>query len=81
MKPLGKPYLITKTGNVLIKVKEILPLYSTVATDKGKIGKIIDIIGPSSNPYLVIKPKKRINLEKIKDETIYLWRKSPWKRK
>ena len=81
MKPLGKPYLITKTGNILIRVKETLPLYSMVATKKGKVGKVIDIIGPSSNPYLVIKPKKKIDLEKIENETLYLWRKPRWKRR
>ncbi|RLG57187.1 MAG: hypothetical protein DRN88_02995 [Candidatus Hydrothermarchaeota archaeon] len=81
MKPLGKPYLITKTGNILVRVKETPPLYSTIATKKGKIGKVIDIIGSSSNPYLVIKPKKKVDLEKIENETLYLWRKSRWKRR
>lgn len=81
MKPLGKPYLITKSGNILVKVKENVPLYSPIFARKEKIGKIIDLIGPASNPYAVVKPKKRVNLEKIKNEVLYLGRGSPWKRR
>ena len=66
MRKLG--YYIHKTPNDYLLVKIINPtrlpkLYSKVFSSKlDFIGYLVDIIGPVTSPYAVVKPKTKINL-------------------
>jgi RNA-binding protein len=66
---------VTKSGNIVLRSKDFPPLYSLVVTkDSKKIGKISDVFGPSSNPYVSVKPLKKLDkkeLSSLKDEVLY----------
>ena len=59
MKALGTFCHRTNSGNLLLRGNKIPSLYSWVVTkDLKKVGKVQDVIGPVSKPYIVIKPTK-----------------------
>jgi len=60
LKPLGTFSHETKAGNILLRADEIPTIYSTVTVGEKTIGKIQDIIGPVTKPYIVIKLNKRL---------------------
>ncbi|WP_456474394.1 H/ACA ribonucleoprotein complex subunit GAR1 [Candidatus Pyrohabitans sp.] len=56
---LGTFSHVSKSGTLIFRGKDFPPLYADVFTKNGeKVGKVVDIIGPISNPYFVIKPEK-----------------------
>ncbi len=49
-------------------------MYSYAGTKTARIGKIHDIIGPRTSPYVIIKPEKRLsrkNLSSLIGEIFY----------
>ena len=79
MKPLGTLSHETKSGNLVIRGHEAPSyeapsIYSYAGTKKIRVGRIRDIIGPKSRPYIIIKPEKRLSkgeLSSLKGETFY----------
>jgi rRNA processing protein Gar1 len=72
MKKLGKVFVINKNGNLLVKVTKTYRLNSIVVNQQLKrLGKIVDIIGPAKNPYLVINAREA-EAKPTKGETVYL---------
>ncbi len=74
MKVLGRLSHFTKTGNLVLVGEQVPRLYSLVGTKDKKIGKVQDVIGPSSRPYIVVKPSARPNekdLAYLRKETFY----------
>ncbi|MFQ6136044.1 MAG: Gar1/Naf1 family protein [Candidatus Hydrothermarchaeales archaeon] len=75
MKPLGKISHFTKSGGVILRSDEIPSMFSTVVTkDSREVGKVHDVFGPSSKPYILIKPFRRFGpkrLSSLKDEMLY----------
>ncbi len=79
MRALGTLIHETKSGNLVIREQEGVPnkipsLYSYAGTEKIRLGKIQDIIGPKSRPYIIVKPKVRLSkkeLSSLKNETFY----------
>ncbi|MBI5252932.1 MAG: hypothetical protein HY930_00820 [Euryarchaeota archaeon] len=64
MKLLGSLSHITRSGNLVLRSKEIPSIYSLVATkDSKKIGRVQDVIGPASSPYIIVKPVKNFKKE------------------
>ncbi len=60
MKPIGKPSFWTHEGNLVVQSQEVPPIYAPVVTrDSKRVGKVKDVIGPVSNPYIIIKPEKK----------------------
>jgi RNA-binding protein len=58
LKLIGRPSFYTNEGNLVVKSKEVPPIYSPVVTrDSKRVGKIHDVIGPVSHPYVIIKPE------------------------
>ncbi|MBD3192095.1 MAG: H/ACA RNA-protein complex protein Gar1 [Candidatus Heimdallarchaeota archaeon] len=59
MKKLGPVTIITRTGELLVRINEKHKIGSN-AVNKNiqRIGKVIDIIGPVRAPYVVINTKK-----------------------
>ncbi len=73
MKQLGFVSHISKRGRIIVKA-ETVPKLNTEVFDKDSkpIGIIIDILGPVTSPYLAIKPYKKEDLEKLKNEKLYI---------
>ncbi|MFQ5975392.1 MAG: Gar1/Naf1 family protein [Candidatus Hydrothermarchaeales archaeon] len=75
MRPLGKITSFTKSGAILLRSIEIPSLYSTVVTkDLKKVGTVKDVFGPSSKPYVLIKPMRKFgrkDLLSLKNEALY----------
>jgi RNA-binding protein len=78
LRPLGKLSHVTKRGDLVLRGKGIPSLYSPAGTKKAKIGKIKDVIGPSSNPYIIVRPSKRLTEKEIsllRGEVFYEYRR------
>ncbi len=79
MRALGTLIHETKSGNLVIREQEGAPhkipsMYSPAGTKKIRVGKIQDIIGPKSRPYIIVKPQARLSkgeLSSLKGETFY----------
>ena len=76
MRYLGYPLHKTKTGLLIVKIrtKKIPPLGSVVVKrNMRKIGSIMDIIGPITEPYAVVRLlRKDINHELLSSPLYYI---------
>jgi len=80
LKKLGKIHIISKKGNLLVKVTKQYRMNTEIVNQQlKKLGKIVDIIGPTKNPYLVISTREA-EAEATIGETVYLL-DSPAKKK
>lgn len=71
MQRLGKVISVTPSQNVIIKPKKPHKIGTIVVDEKLKVvGKIFDIIGPTSSPYIIVKPTIK-KPEKLVDEKLY----------
>ncbi len=74
MKSLGQLNFFTKTGQLLIRSKEIPNMYSNIGTkDKKIVGKVNDIIGPIMDAHIVVKPTKEVlaNPDLVKKKELF----------
>jgi RNA-binding protein len=54
---LGKVLYVTPSQNIVVKTEKLPKLGSTVVNEKLEtVGKIFDVIGPTSSPYVIVKP-------------------------
>ncbi|HEX69237.1 H/ACA RNA-protein complex protein Gar1 [Candidatus Bathyarchaeota archaeon] len=57
MQRLGRVLHVTPSMNIIVKSETIPKLGQTVVDENLKVvGKVFDIIGPTSSPYVTIKP-------------------------
>ncbi len=78
MKRLGKVLHISNRGSIILRVEQTPPLGNkSIVMDKKaqEIGRIVDIFGPVSNPYVAIRPKRDFNPEKLVGQMLYLYKK------
>jgi RNA-binding protein len=69
---LGKVLHVTPSQNVVAKISKIPKIGLTVVDEKLKtVGKIFDIIGPTSSPYVIIKPTIK-EPETLANKQLYL---------
>ncbi len=86
MKAIGTLSHETKSGNLVIRGNDLpenyVPsIYSYAGTGKMRVGKIRDVIGPRSSPYIVVKPEKKLKegeLSKLAGTTIYESKRSKY---
>jgi len=72
LKSLGKLYNYKRGRKILLRGGELPSLYSSVITSNSKpVGKVVDIIGPESDPFVVLKLDPRINLKELKGMKFY----------
>ncbi len=72
MKKLGKVSVVAKNGNVLVRVTQTFRVGTKVINQQlAHIGKIVDIIGPVTSPYIVINTRGSTTKAK-KNEILYL---------
>jgi len=64
----------SRSGNLVIRGDEVqtptVPaIYSYAQTNKSKVGKIRDVIGPAKRPYIIVKPTKKLTKKEISSLT------------
>jgi len=78
LKVLGPITHITKSGLIITRIedyKNIPPIGSFVFDANGeKIGILVDIIGPITNPYAVVRVERKAILPSIKPSMVLFYR-------
>ena len=72
MQRLGRALYISPNRSVIIKV-EIVPKIGEKAVDENlkPVGKVFDVFGPVSSPYVAVRPTIQ-KPEKLIDNVLYL---------
>ncbi|MBS7633677.1 hypothetical protein KEJ15_08725 [Candidatus Bathyarchaeota archaeon] len=71
MQVLGLVTNVTPSHNIILKVKKLPKISETVVDENLKpVGKVFDIIGPVSAPYVSVKPTIK-EPEKLINKTLY----------
>ena len=71
MQRLGKVLHVTPSQNIVVTIDKTPKIGSAVVDEKLKVvGKIFDIIGPASSPYVVVKPAIK-EPEKLTNKQLY----------
>jgi RNA-binding protein len=69
---LGKVLHVTPSHNIIIKTDKTPKMGSAVVDEKLTLaGKIFDVVGPVSGPYVVVKPAIR-EPKKLTSKQLYL---------
>jgi RNA-binding protein len=69
---LGKVLHVTPSQNIVVKIDKTPKIGSAVVDEKLRtVGKIFDVIGPVSSPYVVLKPAIK-EPEKLTSKQLYL---------
>ena len=69
---LGKVLSVTPSQNVVIKIDKPPKMGAAVIDENLRVvGRIFDIIGPVSSPYVVVKPSIK-DPEKLADKQLYV---------
>jgi RNA-binding protein len=69
---LGQVLHISPSRNVIIKVENLPKIGETVVDENLKpVGKVFDIFGPATSPYVAVKPTIR-EVEKLNSKTLYV---------
>ncbi|MBN1329238.1 MAG: hypothetical protein JXA54_07170 [Candidatus Heimdallarchaeota archaeon] len=77
MKKLGKVFVVTKKGELLVKATDSYRFNTKVVNQQIQIiGKIIDIIGPVAAPYVVINTRNS-EAQVKKGDQLYLMESKP----
>ncbi|MBT0159599.1 MAG: Gar1/Naf1 family protein [Candidatus Bathyarchaeota archaeon] len=73
MQRLGRVQSYTPSQNIIVKVADNSPKIGTSVVDENLkvVGKVFDLIGPVSSPYVVIKPAVK-EPEKLAGKRLYL---------
>ena len=72
MQRLGQVLHISPSRNIIIKVENLPKIGETVVDENLKpVGKVFDIIGPTTSPYVTVKSTIR-EIEKLNDKTLYV---------
>ena len=72
MEKLGRVLNVTPSKNIIIKSNKIPKIGVDVVDERLKVvGRTFDIIGPTSSPYIVVKPIIK-EPRKIVGEKVYL---------
>jgi len=69
---LGQVLHISPSRNVIVKVENLPKIGQTVVDENLKpVGKVFDIFGPVTSPYVAIKSTIR-EIEKLNSKTLYV---------
>ena len=72
MQRLGRVLSVTPSQSLVVKTEKIPKIGSPVVDESLKvIGKVIDLIGPVSSPYAVIRPTVK-EPEQLANRQLYL---------
>jgi len=69
---LGRVLHISPSKNIIIKIENIPKIGQTVVDENLKtVGKIFDLFGPVTSPYVAIRPKI-LKPEELTNKTLYI---------
>jgi RNA-binding protein len=69
---LGRVLHISPSGNIITKIENIPRIGETVVDENLKaVGKVFDMFGPVSSPYVAIRPTIQ-KPEKLTNKTLYI---------
>jgi RNA-binding protein len=70
---LGRVQSLTPSKNLIVKATDKPPKIGASVVDENLkvVGKVFDIIGPVSSPYVVVRPAVK-EPEKIENKRLYL---------
>jgi len=69
---LGRVLHISPSRNIIIKIENIPKIGQTVVDENLKtVGKIFDLFGPVSSPYVAIRPTI-LKPEELTNKTLYI---------
>ena len=72
MQRLGRVLSVTPSQSLVVKTEKIPKIGSPVVDESLKVvGKVIDLIGPVSSPYAVIRPTVK-EPEQLSNRQLYL---------
>lgn len=72
MKALGELSHLTKGGNIVLRGGGVPAIYSYVVTqDRKRIGRVVDVIGPVSKPYVLVKPVRKFAEKELSSMRFY----------
>lgn len=72
MQRLGRVFRISPSRNIIIKVKTVPKIGERVVDENLKpVGKVFDIFGPVSSPYVAVKPTIQ-KPEKLTNRVLYV---------
>ena len=72
MQRLGLVLHISPSRNMIMKVENVPKIGDTVVDENLKpVGKVFDILGPASSPYVAIRPMVR-DPEKMVNRPVYV---------
>ena len=73
MQRLGRALYISPNRNVIIKVETVPKIGEKVVDENLKlIGKVFDVFGPVSSPYVAVKPSIQ-KPEKLTNRVLYVF--------
>jgi RNA-binding protein len=84
MRRLGKALHVSKRGSLILRTDKTPPIGPhALVLDKGanKIGTILDVFGPVTNPYVSIRLYEGIDAQKLIGQPLYLRKLDKQKRK
>jgi len=69
---LGRVLHISPSRNIIIKIENLPRIGETVVDENLKtVGKIFDLFGPVTSPYVAIRPTT-LKLEELANKTLYI---------
>ena len=72
MQRLGRVLHISPSRNIIVKIENISKIGETVVDENLKtVGKIFDLFGPVSSPYVVIRPTI-LKPEELTNKVLYI---------
>lgn len=72
MQRIGRVLHISSNGNIIIKVEQLPKIGEIVVNeDLRRIGKVFDVFGPVSSPYVSVKPTIR-QPERLVNKVLYV---------
>ncbi len=68
LKKIGTIMHLTKSNNIVIKAEEIPQINETVyLKNKTEIGRVIEVFGPVSSPFILVKYNNKSKIEEGKE--------------
>ncbi|MFX1243477.1 MAG: H/ACA ribonucleoprotein complex subunit GAR1 [Promethearchaeota archaeon] len=75
---MGKVLHFSAQGHIILRLTQVIRLGTRLFSNHSKpIGKVIDIFGPTSQPYATLKPNAKITDAEVPPGTTLFLKKAP----
>jgi RNA-binding protein len=75
MRRLGEVLHVSKRGALIVRTDKTPPIgRESIVLDKkaNRVGTVVDVFGPVKNPYVSIRPYKKMNSQSLIGQMLYL---------